>query len=58
MSIRISHPTGPRPLVNAKNNFERGREDVFSIKSADVGELQRIRIYHDNTGASAGWSYA
>ncbi len=45
---------GLRALDNAKNNFERGKEDVFTLQSADLGELKRVRISHDNSGASPG----
>lgn len=29
--------------------------DVFTIKAIDLGELKKLRIGHDNTGASPSW---
>lgn len=36
------------------NNFERGREDRFSVTCAALGELKRLRIFHDNSGSAPG----
>ena len=37
-------------LDTQKNNFEVGSTDVFSIDTQnDLGDLQRVRIRHDNT---------
>ena len=38
-----------------QNNFERNQRDVFRFRAADVGELQRLVIRHDNTGISPDW---
>lgn len=46
---------GPLLLDNPKNNFERGDTDVFNIKAADVGDLHRIKLWHDNKGMGAAW---
>lgn len=35
-------------LENAKNNFERGRTDVFEVDAPDLGDLKAITIGHDN----------
>ncbi|XP_060788698.1 lipoxygenase homology domain-containing protein 1 [Neoarius graeffei] len=35
--------------------FEKGKTDVFRIKTHNVGTLRKIRIEHDNTGLSASW---
>ncbi len=37
-------------LENAANNFERGHTDVFSIDSVNIGDIQKIRIGHNNEG--------
>jgi len=42
-------------LDNDKDNFERGRIDVFCIDTLDLGELKQIVIGHDGTGIGAGW---
>ncbi|XP_037981638.1 lipoxygenase homology domain-containing protein 1 isoform X2 [Motacilla alba alba] len=49
--------TGERQLKrsNNLNKFEKGQVDVFSIKAIDLGELKKLRIRHDNSGASPSW---
>ncbi|GIL93966.1 hypothetical protein Vretimale_245 [Volvox reticuliferus] len=46
---------GPLRLDNPKNNFEAGDTDVFNIRAPDCGDLQKIRLYHDNKGFGAAW---
>nr|XP_055024965.1 lipoxygenase homology domain-containing protein 1 isoform X1 [Misgurnus anguillicaudatus] len=38
-----------------KNKFEKGMIDEFTVEAVDLGELQKLRIGHDNSGGSAGW---
>eukprot|EP00049_Salpingoeca_infusionum_P008102 m.131391 g.131391 ORF g.131391 m.131391 type:complete len:2461 (+) comp13915_c0_seq1:231-7613(+) len=38
-----------------RNKFERNHEDVFEHKCLDLGELERVRIWHDNAGMGASW---
>lgn len=38
-----------------RNLFERGRTDRFMLEMLDMGELQKVRVEHDNTGMSPGW---
>ncbi|XP_035377622.1 lipoxygenase homology domain-containing protein 1-like [Electrophorus electricus] len=40
---------------NHRNKFELGLIDEFTIEAVDLGSLKRIRIGHDNAGASPGW---
>ncbi|XP_043937953.1 lipoxygenase homology domain-containing protein 1 isoform X2 [Protopterus annectens] len=40
---------------NYKNKFERGQVDEFTVEAVDLGPLRKIKIGHDNRGASAGW---
>ncbi|KAK2516978.1 Loxhd1 [Columba guinea] len=49
--------TGERQLKrsNNLNKFEKGQVDVFTVKAIDLGELKKLRIRHDNTGASPSW---
>ncbi|XP_059580075.1 oxygen-regulated protein 1 [Alligator mississippiensis] len=35
--------------------FQRGNEDIFTIDTADIGELYKIRIGHNNSGESPSW---
>uniref|UniRef100_A0A663N8Y0 Lipoxygenase homology domains 1 n=1 Tax=Athene cunicularia TaxID=194338 RepID=A0A663N8Y0_ATHCN len=61
--MQIYGETGKTELIileNRSNNFERGatdifKVDVFTIKAIDLGELKKLRIRHDNTGASPSW---
>ncbi|KAM6289832.1 lipoxygenase homology domain-containing protein 1 [Aegotheles albertisi] len=49
--------TGERQLKrsNNLNKFEKGQVDVFIVKAIDLGELKKLRIRHDNSGASPSW---
>lgn len=41
-----------------RNDFERGQTDVFTIHPTqvqDLGAIQRMYLYHDNTGPAPGW---
>ena len=40
---------------NSNNKFERKSEDLFSVEAIDLGQLQKVRIGHDNKGGFAGW---
>jgi hypothetical protein len=42
-------------LDNPQNNFERGKTDIFGFESVELGDLQKIRIGHDNSGFGASW---
>ncbi|XP_054841381.1 oxygen-regulated protein 1 isoform X2 [Eublepharis macularius] len=39
----------------AKRVFERSNEDTFTIHTEDVGDLNKIRIGHNNSGESPAW---
>ena len=47
--------SGRRPLSTSRNNFERGKKDVFFLEMPDLGELSAIKIGHDNAGMGPGW---
>ncbi|KAF3695639.1 Lipoxygenase -like proteiny domain-containing protein 1 [Channa argus] len=40
---------------NYKNKFEQGMINEFTVEAVDLGDLEKIRIGHDNSGASPGW---
>ncbi|ELP62149.1 PLAT/LH2 domain-containing protein [Streptomyces turgidiscabies] len=42
-------------LDNAGNNFEQGAVDTFALHLADLGDLQRVRVRHDNKFPFPGW---
>ncbi|MEW5309958.1 MAG: hypothetical protein WDW38_001797 [Sanguina aurantia] len=46
--------SGPMPLENSHNNFERSMTDTFDV-AASIGTLKSILIGHDNSGAGPGW---
>lgn len=35
--------------------FSTGQTDKFKLEFLDLGELQKIRIEHDNAGFNPGW---
>ena len=47
--------TGEKKLENSKNNFERNKEDVFTVKDMDVGEITSLFIGHDGSGIGSDW---
>ncbi|MGH0156164.1 UNVERIFIED_CONTAM: hypothetical protein FKN15_047648 [Acipenser sinensis] len=50
--------TGTIPLkeCNNTNKFERKQMDVFKFpEMLSLGELSKVRVWHDNKGVSAGW---
>uniref|UniRef100_A0A6B2KZF9 PLAT domain-containing protein n=1 Tax=Arcella intermedia TaxID=1963864 RepID=A0A6B2KZF9_9EUKA len=47
--------SGERLLDKPGNNFERNRIDEFAFQSVDLGDLKRIVIRHDNSGAGPAW---
>ncbi|KAI8493666.1 Lipoxygenase y domain-containing protein 1, partial [Branchiostoma belcheri] len=50
--------TGTQQLKTSKNNsnkFERNQLDEFTLEAVDIGELKKIKIWHDNKGGFAGW---
>ncbi|CAJ1070168.1 lipoxygenase homology domain-containing protein 1-like [Xyrichtys novacula] len=38
-----------------RNLFEREQTDRFVLEMLDMGELQKVRVEHDNSGLSPGW---
>eukprot|EP00727_Mastigamoeba_balamuthi_P010665 m51a1_g6220 hypothetical protein (2032) ;mRNA; r:217273-223689 len=38
-----------------RNLFERGQRDDFEVACADLGELERVLVSHDNKGLGAAW---
>jgi len=53
--IGANGQSGDFLLDNDKDNFERGKVDHFLIDNLDVGDLQAIRIGHNDKGIGAGW---
>lgn len=47
--------TDPQKLDNHPENFERGREDRFSLKCRDIGDLKKIVIGHNGLGIGPDW---
>uniref|UniRef100_A0A3P8XB79 PLAT domain-containing protein n=1 Tax=Esox lucius TaxID=8010 RepID=A0A3P8XB79_ESOLU len=40
---------------NHRNKFEKGMVEEFTVEAVDLGDLERLRIGHDNSGGSPGW---
>uniref|UniRef100_A0A3P8UHJ0 Lipoxygenase homology PLAT domains 1 n=1 Tax=Cynoglossus semilaevis TaxID=244447 RepID=A0A3P8UHJ0_CYNSE len=38
-----------------RNLFEREQTDRFLLEMLDMGEMQKLRVEHDNSGLSPGW---
>ncbi len=38
-----------------KNKFERNQLDTFEIESVDLGDLEEVKVWHDNSGIGASW---
>lgn len=39
-----------------RDDFERNQTDIFNVQtSANIGDIVRIRLRHDNSGFAAGW---
>ena len=57
--ITLHGKSGSSPeyrLEGAGNDFEKGKKDLFTITVArDLGELQSIRVRHNNGGLFPGW---
>eukprot|EP00056_Hartaetosiga_gracilis_P011787 m.180988 g.180988 ORF g.180988 m.180988 type:complete len:2129 (+) comp13581_c0_seq3:61-6447(+) len=52
------HDSGERSLSKSsthRNKFERSNVDVFDVEAVELGEIQRIRIWHDSWGVGAAW---
>uniref|UniRef100_A0A383W527 PLAT domain-containing protein n=1 Tax=Tetradesmus obliquus TaxID=3088 RepID=A0A383W527_TETOB len=52
--IGTAGSSGPHKLESSKNDFERGSCCCFKLDAA-VGELQALRIGHDNSGLGPTW---
>jgi len=46
---------GQTRLDTKANNFERNARDEFKVKSASIGDLQKVIIWHNNGGPSPAW---
>ena len=38
-----------------RNKFEKGNTDHFHLREEYFGEIEKVKIGHDNTGVAAGW---
>ncbi len=50
--------TGIIPLKQSKTHrdkFERNQTDEFVVEAIEIGDIQKIRIGHDNFGGGAAW---
>ncbi|KAH3764217.1 hypothetical protein Pelo_3920 [Pelomyxa schiedti] len=47
--------SGEKRLDAAGNLFERGSTNTFGVECDYLGELKSLKIWHDDSGISAGW---
>ena len=50
--------TGERELARSETHmdkFERKQVDRFQVESADLGNVYKVKIRHDNSGLSPDW---
>jgi hypothetical protein len=47
--------TGELQLDNPGAEFEMGSVDTFVVQARNVGDIDHLRIRHDNSGLGAGW---
>jgi hypothetical protein len=50
--------SGERHLNKSKthrNKFERNQTDIFDLEIVHLGELKKVRVWHDNSGLLAKW---
>lgn len=38
-----------------KNKFEQGMINEFTLEAVDLGDLEKLRIGHDNSGENNQW---
>ena len=43
--------TAALKLDKSGNDFERGKVDEFRVMAVDVGDVKRLKIWHDGSGA-------
>ena len=54
----VEGDTGEIPLAKSlthRNKFERKQEDQFIHEAVDLGELRRLKVWHDNWGLGSSW---
>ena len=47
---RLDDDAAKNPAPKTRDKFEKNQTDKFWIKSADLGELKQLRIWHDSSG--------
>ncbi len=38
-----------------KDDFEKGSQDSYKLKSVDLGPLQKVKVWHDGSGLASDW---
>uniref|UniRef100_A0A6B2KXQ4 PLAT domain-containing protein n=1 Tax=Arcella intermedia TaxID=1963864 RepID=A0A6B2KXQ4_9EUKA len=47
--------SGVLQLEGEENSFERGQRSTFGYQLVDLGDIQKIKVGHDNSGFFPGW---
>lgn len=50
-----SEPLKLKKSTTHSNKFERNQTDLFTLKMPDIGEIQKIKVWHNNKGLGADW---
>ena len=54
--VTHNHDADLKPLIMIlQNNFERAQVDMFVVKGTDIGDIQRVVVWHDNSGPGPAW---
>ena len=53
--LRKSKKTLLEKSQSHRNKFEKGNTDHFRLREEYFGEIEKVKIGHDNTGVGAGW---
>ncbi len=51
----MSAPIQLKESINHRNKFERNKSDVFFYDQPSVGDIESVKIWHDNSGPGPGW---
>ncbi|OKI02329.1 hypothetical protein A6A06_14870 [Streptomyces sp. CB02923] len=58
VKIQLIGEKGKSPEValdKPGNDFEQGDHDTYRVTIDDIGDLKKVRLFHDNGGMQPGW---
>lgn len=54
----LSNPVSSSSSSHKQQPFQRRQADCFILKCFDLGEVQRLTIWHDGSGSKPSWNLA